>query len=54
MMNPTKRLEQLQKRFEATSVEEAVAKMAISEALQRIDLEVDASALTRSFPVALD
>jgi len=39
MMNPTKRLEQLQKRFEATSVEEAVAKMAISEALQRIDLE---------------
>lgn len=41
MMNPAKRLEHLQKRFGATSVEEAVAKMAISEALQSISLEED-------------
>jgi len=38
-MNPTKRLEQLPKRFGVISVEEAVAKMAISEALQSISLE---------------
>jgi hypothetical protein len=41
MMNPAKRLEHLQKRFGATSVEEAVAKMTISEALQSISLEED-------------
>lgn len=39
MMNATKRLEQLPKRFGAISVEEAVAKMAISEAFQSISLE---------------
>jgi hypothetical protein len=41
MINPAKRLEHLQKRFGATSVEEAVAEMAISEALRSIDLGED-------------
>jgi predicted phage terminase large subunit-like protein len=39
MMNPAKRLEQLQKRFGAKSVEESIAKMARSEALRRAGIE---------------
>ena len=38
MMNPVKRLEQLEKRLEARSVEESIAKMARSEALRSMDL----------------